>query len=74
MEQFIVSSNSALELKLGNYKLYDTILQLFMFFLFTYINCNLIQYIFLTVRKITDINDSNTTFYPDMTYQVFGNV
>ncbi|XP_050439962.1 histone acetyltransferase type B catalytic subunit [Adelges cooleyi] len=42
MEQYIVSSNSALELKL--------------------------------VRKAGDINDPKLSFYPDMTYQVFGNM
>lgn len=42
MEQYIVSSNSALELKL--------------------------------VRKPSDINDPKAAFYPDMTYQVFGNM
>ncbi|VVC29550.1 Acyl-CoA N-acyltransferase,Histone acetyl transferase HAT1 N-terminal [Cinara cedri] len=42
MEHYIVSSNTALELKL--------------------------------VRKGSDIHDSKAAFYPDMTYQVFGNV
>jgi len=42
MEQYIVSSNSALELKL--------------------------------IRKTSDLHDPKVAFYPDMTYQVFGNM
>jgi hypothetical protein len=59
MEQFIVSSNSALELKLGNFYFLDNIL-------------HLTHYFFLTVRKASDINDPKIAFYPEMTYQVFG--
>lgn len=59
MEQYIVSSNSALELKLGSFYFLENIL-------------NLTHYFYLTVRKASDIHDPKAAFYPEMTYQVFG--
>lgn len=66
MEQFILSSNKALELKLGNYKFILPCL-----FIHVYIYINIFK---LIVRKASDINDPEAAFYPDMTYQVFGHM
>lgn len=71
MEQYIASSNSALELKLGIYSLYT--FSLLPFCEHTIFIAKIVHF-FILVRKVSDILDSKVAFYPDMTYQVFGNM
>lgn len=70
MEQYIVSSNSALEFKLGNYNIIKKKLMLNVVFYICIFNIHF----YFQVRKPSDINDAKVAFYPDMTYQVFGNM